>query len=89
LVKVSGEWKIRHRRVENDHLVSDQTKSVNLADRGDGILDEEVRPPKVRFAPDSSLEEGRFEPSVPGNIETLVACFFLRTALPVADRQRR
>jgi hypothetical protein len=32
LVKVSGEWKIRHRRVVNDHLVSDPAKPVNLAD---------------------------------------------------------
>ena len=30
---MSGELKIRHRRVKNDHLVSDATKSVNLADR--------------------------------------------------------
>ena len=32
LVKVSGEWKIRHRRFEKDYLVSDPTKPVNLAD---------------------------------------------------------
>jgi hypothetical protein len=32
LVKVDGEWKIRHRRVVNDFLVSDPTKPVNLAD---------------------------------------------------------
>jgi len=32
LVKVDGEWKIRHRRVKNDHLVSDPAKPVNLAD---------------------------------------------------------
>jgi ketosteroid isomerase-like protein len=32
LVKVGGEWKIRHRRVVNDHLVSDPAKPVNLAD---------------------------------------------------------
>ena len=32
LVKVDGEWKIRRRRVVNDHLVSDPTKPVNLAD---------------------------------------------------------
>ena len=32
LVKVDGEWKIRHRRVVNDHLVSDRAKPVNLAD---------------------------------------------------------
>jgi hypothetical protein len=32
LVKVDGEWKIRHRRVVNDHLVSDPAKPVNLAD---------------------------------------------------------
>ena len=33
LVKVNGEWKIRHRRVNNDHLVSDPAKPVGLADR--------------------------------------------------------
>jgi ketosteroid isomerase-like protein len=32
LVKIGGEWKIRHRRVVNDHLVSDPTLPVNLAD---------------------------------------------------------
>ena len=32
LTKVEGEWKIRHRRVVNDHLVLDRTKPVNLAD---------------------------------------------------------
>ena len=32
LVKVDGEWKIHHRRVVNDHLVSDPAKPVNLAD---------------------------------------------------------
>jgi hypothetical protein len=32
LVKVNGEWKIRHRRVKNDYLVSDPAKQVNLAD---------------------------------------------------------
>ena len=32
LLKVNGEWKIRYRRVKNDHLVSDPTKPVNLAD---------------------------------------------------------
>jgi uncharacterized protein (TIGR02246 family) len=32
LVKVDGEWKIRHRRVKNDYLVSDPAKPVNLAD---------------------------------------------------------
>jgi len=32
LVKVSGEWKIRHRRFEKDYLVSDPTKPVNLGD---------------------------------------------------------
>jgi hypothetical protein len=32
LLKVDGEWKIRHRRVVNDFLVSDPTKPVNLAD---------------------------------------------------------
>jgi hypothetical protein len=32
LVKVVGEWKIRHRRVVNDHLMSDPAKPVNLAD---------------------------------------------------------
>jgi hypothetical protein len=29
---VNGEWKIRHRRVKNDYLVSDPAKPVNLAD---------------------------------------------------------
>jgi len=32
LVKVTGERKIRHRRVTNDHLVSDPAMPVNLAD---------------------------------------------------------
>jgi hypothetical protein len=32
LVKVDGEWKIRRRRVVNDHLVSDPAKPVNFAD---------------------------------------------------------
>ena len=32
LVKIGGEWKIRHRRVLNDHLVSDPATPVNLAD---------------------------------------------------------
>jgi hypothetical protein len=32
LVKIDGEWKIRHRRVVNDHLVSDPATAVNLAD---------------------------------------------------------
>ena len=32
LRKVNGEWKIRHRRVVNDHLVSDPAKPINLAD---------------------------------------------------------
>jgi uncharacterized protein (TIGR02246 family) len=32
LVKVDGEWKIRHRHVKNDRLVSDPSKPVNLAD---------------------------------------------------------
>jgi hypothetical protein len=32
LAKVGNEWKIRHRRVVNDHLVSDPAKPVNLAD---------------------------------------------------------
>jgi hypothetical protein len=32
LVKVSGDWKTRHRRFEKDYLVSDPTKPVNLAD---------------------------------------------------------
>ena len=32
IVKVDGEWKMRHRRVTNDHLVSDPAKPVNLAD---------------------------------------------------------
>jgi alpha,alpha-trehalase len=31
-MKVDGEWKMRHRRVTNDHLVSDPAKPVNLAD---------------------------------------------------------
>ena len=30
--KVDGEWKIRRRRVVNDHLVSDPAEPVNLAD---------------------------------------------------------
>ena len=38
LVKVNGEWKIRHRRVTNDHLVSDPSKPVNLADPDVGAL---------------------------------------------------
>jgi len=29
---VNSEWKIRHRRVVNDHLVSDPAKPINLAD---------------------------------------------------------
>lgn len=32
LTKADGEWKIRHRRVVNDYLVSDPAKPVNLAD---------------------------------------------------------
>jgi len=32
LRKVNSEWKIRHRRVVNDHLVSDPAKPINLAD---------------------------------------------------------
>jgi SnoaL-like domain len=32
LVKQDGVWKIRHRRVVNDHLVSDPAVAVNLAD---------------------------------------------------------
>jgi uncharacterized protein (TIGR02246 family) len=32
LVKVSGNWKIRHRRFEKDYLVTDPTKPVNLSD---------------------------------------------------------
>ena len=32
LAKVDGEWKIRRRRVVNDHLVSDPAMPVNLAD---------------------------------------------------------
>ena len=32
LVKYGGKWRIRHRRVVNDHLVSDPAMSVNLAD---------------------------------------------------------
>jgi hypothetical protein len=32
LVKVDGEWRIRHRRVVNDYLVSDPTVTVGLAD---------------------------------------------------------
>jgi hypothetical protein len=31
LVKVGGEWKIRHRRVKNDRLVSEPAKPINLA----------------------------------------------------------
>jgi hypothetical protein len=38
LLKVEGEWKIRHRRVVNDHLVSDPAKPVNLADPDVAIL---------------------------------------------------
>jgi uncharacterized protein (TIGR02246 family) len=32
LAKVNGEWKIRHRRVKNDYIVSDPLKPINLAD---------------------------------------------------------
>jgi hypothetical protein len=32
LAKVNSQWKIRHRRVKNDYLVSDPAKPVNLAD---------------------------------------------------------
>jgi uncharacterized protein (TIGR02246 family) len=32
LVKADGEWKIRHRRVVNDYLVSDPAVTVSLAD---------------------------------------------------------
>jgi len=32
LIKLNGEWKIRHRRVNNDHLVTDPSKPINLAD---------------------------------------------------------
>jgi len=32
LVKIDGEWRIRHRRVVNDYLVSDPAMPVNLAD---------------------------------------------------------
>ena len=32
LVKVNGEWKIRHRSVKNDYLVSEPSKPVSLAD---------------------------------------------------------
>ena len=32
IAKVAGEWKIRRRRVVNDHLVSGPAKPVNLAD---------------------------------------------------------
>ena len=32
LVKFGGKWRIRHRRVVNDHLVSDPAMPVNLAD---------------------------------------------------------
>ena len=32
LVKIDDEWKIRYRRVVNDHLVSDPAGPVNLAD---------------------------------------------------------
>ena len=38
LVKIGGEWKIRHRRVVNDYLVSDPAKPVNLADPDVGAL---------------------------------------------------
>jgi uncharacterized protein (TIGR02246 family) len=34
LVKFGGKWRIRHRRVVNDHLVSDPAMPVNLADPG-------------------------------------------------------
>jgi uncharacterized protein (TIGR02246 family) len=32
LIKVNSEWRIRHRRVKNDYLVSDPMKPINLAD---------------------------------------------------------
>jgi uncharacterized protein (TIGR02246 family) len=32
LIKVNGKWRIRHRRVKNDYLVSDPMKPINLAD---------------------------------------------------------
>jgi hypothetical protein len=32
LVKFGGKWRISHRRVVNDHLVSDPAMSINLAD---------------------------------------------------------
>ena len=38
LVKIDDEWKIRHRRVVNDHLVSDPAKPVNLADPDVAVL---------------------------------------------------
>jgi uncharacterized protein (TIGR02246 family) len=42
LVKVDGEWKIRHRRVVNDHLVSDPAKPINLADPDVAALVQEL-----------------------------------------------
>jgi ketosteroid isomerase-like protein len=38
LLKINGEWKIRHRRVKNDYLVSDPAKPVNLADPDVAVL---------------------------------------------------
>ena len=38
LAKVDGEWKIRRRRVVNDHLVSDPARAVNLADPDAAVL---------------------------------------------------
>lgn len=38
LVKLGGEWKIRHRRVENDKLASDPALLVNLADPDVAVL---------------------------------------------------
>jgi hypothetical protein len=38
LLKINGEWKIRHRRVKNDYVVSDPAKPVNLADPDVAVL---------------------------------------------------
>jgi hypothetical protein len=38
LIKVGGEWRIRHRRVVNDYLVSDPTVTVSLADPDVAVL---------------------------------------------------
>jgi hypothetical protein len=38
LIKVGGEWRIRHRRVANDYLVSDPTVTISLADPDVAVL---------------------------------------------------